>query len=95
MDENEFDQEQMSEIAGDDAAEMPANGTGGTETKRGQNAWILLVVGLLVGGLAGFFLYPLVMPDLEANAAPLAGVYGKWAETRTTMKDPRKALSRG
>ena len=39
-----------------------------------QNVWVLFVVGLLVGGLAGFFLYPLVFPKQEDNTAPLAAV---------------------
>lgn len=40
-----------------------------------SNPWVLLIVGLLVGGLAGFFLYPLVMPQPEpVEAAPLASV---------------------
>lgn len=39
------------------------------------HAWVLLLVGLLVGGLAGFYLRPLVLPEQEADAAgPLAGV---------------------
>ena len=45
------------------------------ETQReGQNAWVLLVVGILVGGLAGFSLRPLVMPERETDTAPLAAV---------------------
>jgi protein-disulfide isomerase len=39
------------------------------------NAWVLLIVGLLVGGLGGFYLRPLVIPEAEAQAvAPLAAV---------------------
>ena len=41
---------------------------------RGQSAWVLLIVGLLVGGLAGFSLRPLVLPEPETNLAPLAAV---------------------
>lgn len=39
-------------------------------------AWLLLVIGLLVGGLAGFALRPLVLPEQEVSAAtaPLANV---------------------
>jgi protein-disulfide isomerase len=40
------------------------------------NPWLLLVVGLLVGGVAGFFLYPLVTPQTQADTRPLAGVAG-------------------
>ena len=38
------------------------------------NPWLLLIIGLLVGGLAGFYLYPLVVPETETNLAPLAAV---------------------
>lgn len=38
----------------------------------GQKGWILFIIGILVGGLAGFFLYPVVIP--ESEAAPLANV---------------------
>ena len=40
----------------------------------GMNPWALLLVGLLVGGLAGFYLYPLIMSGTEPDARPLAGV---------------------
>jgi protein-disulfide isomerase len=47
-----------------------------TQTERGfiQNIWVLFVVGILVGGVAGFSLRPLVLPEAETSAAPLAGV---------------------
>lgn len=39
------------------------------------NPWILLIIGLLVGGLGGFYLRPLVTPELPPDAAaPLAAV---------------------
>jgi protein-disulfide isomerase len=39
------------------------------------NPWVLLIVGLLIGGLGGFYLRPLVIPEAEAQAvAPLAAV---------------------
>ena len=48
------------------------------DTKRSSmsNPWYLLVIGLLLGGLAGFYLRPLLMaePNAEAEAAPLAQV---------------------
>lgn len=45
-------------------------------TKRsGNNPWVLLMVGLLVGGLGGFYFRPLVMPEpATAPVAPLAAV---------------------
>ncbi len=42
--------------------------------KSGSNPWILMLVGLLVGGLGGFYLRPLVFPEAAAPAAPLAAV---------------------
>ena len=36
--------------------------------------WLLLVIGLLVGGLAGFYLRPLVLSEAEPDTRPLAGV---------------------
>lgn len=54
--------------------EVPAQ----PETSRGwpANTWLLLVIGILVGGLAGFALRPLVLPEAEVSAAtaPLANV---------------------
>lgn len=45
------------------------------QKRGGQRVWVLFVVGLLVGGLAGFSLRPLLIPEPEANAAaPLAAV---------------------
>lgn len=38
--------------------------------------WLLLLIGLLIGGLAGFSLYPLIVtePKVNENAGPLASV---------------------
>ena len=45
------------------------------ETARSRtNPWLLLAVGLLVGGLAGFYLRPLLMPQTAPDTRPLAGV---------------------
>lgn len=56
----------------------PPEGAAQPETSRGwpANAWLLLVIGILVGGLAGFALRPLVLPEEDASAAtaPLANV---------------------
>jgi protein-disulfide isomerase len=41
------------------------------------NPWLFLIIGLLLGGLAGYGLYPLITPPAppqEVAAAPLAGV---------------------
>jgi len=51
-----------------------------------SNIWALFVVGLLVGGLAGFFLRPLVAPlgaEVSAETAPLAAV-----EESADMNEP-------
>ena len=53
------------------------------------NPWLLLAVGLLVGGLAGFFLYALVMPGANTNARPLAGVAGS---DQINEPDPHQAV---
>lgn len=42
--------------------------------KSNSNPWILMLVGLLVGGLGGFYLRPLVISETIAPAAPLAAV---------------------
>lgn len=39
-----------------------------------SNPWILMLVGLLVGGLGGFYLRPLVFPEAATPVAPLAAV---------------------
>jgi protein-disulfide isomerase len=51
--------------------------------------WILLVLGLLIGGLAGFSLRPLVIPEAEDNTAPLAGVA---ASDQINEPDPHQAV---
>jgi protein-disulfide isomerase len=58
----------------DEQMEMAAH-KGGDKLKgkkRGPRLfpWLLLVVGLCVGLMGGLYLYPLVMPQAEANAAP-------------------------
>lgn len=39
-----------------------------------SNPWVLLIVGLLVGGLGGFYLRPLIFPEQPSVIAPLASV---------------------
>jgi protein-disulfide isomerase len=60
------------------AESVPSAGVGqkSTEVNRtaAPNPWLLLIIGVLVGGLGGFYLYPLVVPEPAANVAPLAGV---------------------
>lgn len=51
----------------------PEDGDGQKENIFG-GSWLLLMVGLLIGGLGGFYLRPLVTPAPEATAAPLAAV---------------------
>lgn len=63
----------------DDSAtpEEKANEANQTAKKRGLSSpLLLLLMGLLVGGLAGFYLRPLVIPesDTQAAPAPLAAV---------------------
>ncbi len=65
----EFDSAPAVEAAGKDDSSPAA-----VDEKRagGQNGWVLFIIGILVGGLAGFFLYPLLIP--ESDTAPLANV---------------------
>jgi protein-disulfide isomerase len=52
--------------------------------------WMLLMIGLLLGGVAGFYLRPLVIPEkAEANAGPLAGVE---ASAEINEPDPHQAV---
>jgi protein-disulfide isomerase len=61
----------------------PENPAAPAKTKS-TSPWLLLVIGLLVGGLAGFYLRPLVMPPPPAEAAaPLAAV-----ESTAPMNEP-------
>lgn len=52
----------------DDSSPAPLN----EKRAASQKGWILFIIGILVGGLAGFFLYPVVIP--ESAAAPLADI---------------------
>lgn len=55
-----------------------------------NNPWILLIVGLLVGGLGGFYFRPLVIAEPDpAAAAPLAGVEDSG---QINKPDPHKAV---
>lgn len=40
----------------------------------GVNPWLLLVVGLLLGGAAGFYLHPIITPQTAPDTRPLAGI---------------------
>lgn len=69
----------ITELAGTDAPADPVVEIGqelGEEKKAFHTSpWMLLVVGLLVGILGGFFLRPLILPETpQADPAPLAAV---------------------
>ncbi|HXW01291.1 MAG TPA: DsbA family protein [Anaerolineae bacterium] len=53
------------------------------------NPWLLLIIGLLVGGLGGFYLYPLVVPKTETDVAPLAAVE---ESDQINKPDPHQAV---
>ena len=89
MAEKEFEQAQMSEESDGSAESMSAEETDSNSQNQGQSVWILFVVGILVGGLAGFFLRPLVMPETETNAAPLAAVEDSG---QINQPDPHQAI---
>lgn len=75
------------------AEEMPTAPVAEADTsaKSGASpkAWVLLLIGLLVGGLGGFYLYPLVVPEPEPNAGPLAGVVDSG---QINKPDPHQAV---
>lgn len=54
-----------------------------------QNTWLLFIIGILVGGLAGFSLRPLVMPEKAPETAPLAAVEDSG---QINKPDPRQAI---
>ncbi len=53
------------------------------------NPWLLLIVGLLVGGLAGYYLRPLVVPETKVDTRPLAGVE---SSDQINEPDPHRAV---
>ncbi len=90
MDEREFGEDLTTDPYDSEAVAPPPPIDEGAENQnRGQHPWMLLVVGLLVGGLAGFFLYPLIMLTQESNAAPLAGVE---ESDQINKPDPHQAI---
>lgn len=42
--------------------------------KSSSSPWLLLIVGLLIGGLGGFYLRPIIFPEQPSVIAPLASV---------------------
>ncbi len=54
-----------------------------------QNTWMLFIIGILVGGVAGFSLRPLVLPESESSAAPLAAVE---ESEQINKPDPHQAI---
>ncbi|GAB4411011.1 MAG: thioredoxin domain-containing protein [Anaerolineae bacterium] len=60
-----------------------------TKSNGSPNPWLLLVIGLLVGGLAGFYLYPLVIPETVINEGPLAAVE---ESDQINKPDPHQAV---
>lgn len=58
--------------------------------KPASGPWVLLLIGLIVGGLAGFSLRPLVIPEQEISAAgPLAAVE---SSGQINEPDPHQAV---
>jgi protein-disulfide isomerase len=54
-----------------------------------RNPWVLLITGLLVGSLGGFFLRPLMVPESEEPVAPLAAVE---ASNQINEPDPHQKV---
>jgi protein-disulfide isomerase len=90
VDKKEFVEIEPPAPTDEDTAPKPAQETGGTE-KSGvsPNPWLLLVIGLLVGGLAGFYLYPLVIPETVTAVGPLAAVE---ESAEINKPDPHQAV---
>ena len=89
MAEKQFEQAQVAEASADVNELLSTQETDGNGQKQRQNVWVLFVVGILVGVLAGFFLRPLVMPETETNAAPLAAVKDSG---QINQPDPHQAI---
>jgi protein-disulfide isomerase len=71
-------------------AEEPGSSSeaAGQEKSAASLSWLLLIIGLIAGGLAGFFGRPLLMPG-ETSAAPLANVE---ASDQMNVPDPHQAV---
>ena len=68
------DNEEPEQPPVEEAREEPAapieNEPEKSQPHSSSNTWVLLLIGLIVGGLAGFSLRPLVIPEQVTNAAP-------------------------
>ncbi|HEX9924416.1 MAG TPA: thioredoxin domain-containing protein [Anaerolineae bacterium] len=62
---------------------------GGEKEELFPRSWVLLLVGLLVGGLGGFYLRPALLPEPELTLAPLAAVE---ASDQINLPDPHQAV---
>ncbi|NJN93319.1 MAG: DsbA family protein [Anaerolineales bacterium] len=71
------------------SADTGVNAVPETKSTVSPNPWLLLVIGLLVGGLAGFYLYPLVIPETVINQGPLAAVK---ESDQINKPDPHQAV---
>lgn len=74
VDKNNVIETQLPEPMSEAAAELAPAANSSVKSNTAPNPWLLLLIGLLVGGLGGFYLYPLVIPEAETSVAPLAGV---------------------
>lgn len=68
--DNEASEQPPVEEAAKELSESPENEPERSHPRSGSNTWVLLLIGLIVGGLAGFSLRPLVFPEEVTNAAP-------------------------
>jgi protein-disulfide isomerase len=89
MDDKEFGETESTELDGPAIPVPPPAEASTNDQKSGQNPWILLVIGLIVGGLAGFFLYPIIMLTQQTDAAPLAAVEDSG---QINKPDPHQAI---
>ncbi len=79
------DESDQPELDIEEVNEAPAEPKKGTRT----NPWLLLLIGLLIGGVSGFYLYPLVMSDTQPEAGPLANVE---SSDQINEPDPHQAV---
>ena len=81
QEKQEMQDELFEELATDETSvELPEDTPAGEATTEQQKNGFLsrglvwLVVGVIIGGLGGFFLYAVIMPENTSATAPLAGV---------------------
>lgn len=90
VEKNNLIETELPEPVSEAATSVPVPATNNPiKSSTAPSPWLLLLVGLLVGGLGGFYLYPLIIPEREANVAPLAAVQDSG---QINKPDPHQAV---